>query len=128
VLLGYLSDAQWVVMYATDSGPKSLHHPSSYTPDQAYDTGKIATEFKSSLGVIRYLGDWHSHPDGIASLSYKDRSTLKRIANFPDAQIKAPLMMICAGRNNWNLGAWSVVLRRWRSQWISLSLRRFTPH
>lgn len=126
LLLGYTCDTQWVVSSATAAGPGARHCPLSYTPDQDYDASLIANQFKASLGVIRYLGDWHSHPNGAARLSGKDKSTLKRIARFPDAQIGTPLMLICGGGEpDWTLAVWTVVLRRWRTEYVGLQLRQF---
>ena len=126
LLLGYVRETEWVVLSATTAGSGARHCRLSYVPDQDYDASLIADEFKASLGVVRYLGDWHSHPDGIARLSRKDKSTLKRIAKFPDAQIKTPLMLICGGgKADWTLAVWTVVLRRWRTEYVGLQLRQF---
>ena len=107
VLLGYVTDSEWVVTEATKAGPLAKHCRRSYLPDQRYDEERIAEQYASSKGVIRYLGDWHSHPDGALALSLRDRNTLTRIAKYKDAQISHPLMLLSSGAgDSWSLGVW----------------------
>lgn len=50
--------------------------------DQLYEDGLI------------YLGEWHSHPNGDASYSCKDKQALINIANSKSVKITSPIMLI----------------------------------
>jgi hypothetical protein len=59
--------------------------------------------FEASNGDLDYLGDWQSHPDGIAEMSNLDSATLLRIAR----RVTAPLMLIIAGsQTEWTPRCW----------------------
>lgn len=50
--------------------------------------------FKQSNGETIYLGEWHSHPNGVPYPSSTDYSSMKRIAQNTDVRIETPLLLI----------------------------------
>lgn len=79
-------------------GPSAIHGVDSFVPDHAFQDCEIAKIYEKSDRRITYLGDWHSHPRGTASLSWKDRRTLRRIACSDGARAPIPLMFVVAAK------------------------------
>lgn len=107
LILGYYDEfGDIAVTNISTAGGKSVHGDFEYIPDYEYDQ-KITEEiFEKSKGVIRYLGDWHTHPFGTTDMSEKDKSTLKKIAHYKESQLTAPLMMII-GLHPVEIAIWS---------------------
>lgn len=109
LLIGYWisSEQEVVINHATGPGPCAIHHPTRFIPDYNYQQAEIARIYYESAQVNTYLGDWHTHPRGGQHLSYKDRRTLRKIANFPEARARLPIMAILGGGEpNWLLSIW----------------------
>jgi len=113
IVLGYWAADDAVATVLIGPGPGARHWSTGFAPDDAYQDSCLAIEYEGSGRRIEYLGDWHSHPGSSATLSLKDRATLKRIAADPDARCPRPLMLILGGADGWLLGAW-ILRRRWR--------------
>src|SRR5688500_572542 len=75
MLLGYWSDdrSEAVITEVTGPGPKGAHSKTEFIPDDQYQDRMIDEIYARSGRRYRYLGDWHTHPLGEESLSYKDR-------------------------------------------------------
>lgn len=99
VLLGYMgTDGTIVVTDIVGPGPDAKHAKYRFTPDHQFHEAEIARLYADSGRRIIYLGDWHSHPTAKSgNLSFLDRFTLRRIANFADARISSPIMGILFG-------------------------------
>ena len=54
----------------------------------------LSRVFKQSEGETIYLGEWHSHPNGIPIPSITDFTTMKKIAEYEGVRIKTPILMI----------------------------------
>src|SRR4051812_37824791 len=93
VLLGWRSGEDRIVVDLRGPGPRALHGRHCFIPDHVWQLSEIKRAFHESRGDLDYLGDWHSHPDGIAEMSDLDSATLLRIAR----RVSAPLMLIVAG-------------------------------
>lgn len=93
VLLGWRRGNSTVVAVALGPGPAALHGRYLFVPDDNWDTEQVKNAFAKSGGDLNYLGDWHSHPNGTAETSSKDKSTLTRIAR----RIGKATMIIVAG-------------------------------
>ena len=107
VLMGYMpSTAETVVTNIIIGGQDEIRTAVSFVPDSRYQQGIIEAFYKASGGSFTYIGDWHSHPNGVLALSPTDKSTLRRISKCPEARCKLPVMMVIAGRKNWSAGAW----------------------
>lgn len=119
ILLGWRSGEDCVVVDMRGPGLRALHGRYNFFPDHAWQLAEIHRTFEASHGDIDYLGDWHSHPEGIAAMSLQDQTTLRRITR----RVKNPLMLILAGprdHNTWSAGCWKGI--RQRGVW-----RRFEP-
>ncbi len=109
-LMGFYSNKDVVVVTdLIDSGPDAVHSVNSFTPDYEFQEKQIATLYAESNRLHTYLGDWHSHPNGSASLSYKDQDTLRRIGTFLKARAPLPIMLLLAGKkDSWELKSWQL--------------------
>jgi integrative and conjugative element protein (TIGR02256 family) len=103
VLLGWRSGDDRIVVDLRGPGPRALHGRHCFVPDHSWHIAEIKRAFHESRGDLDYLGDWHSHPDGIAKMSDLDSATLLRIAR----RVSAPLMLIVAGsETEWAARCW----------------------
>jgi integrative and conjugative element protein (TIGR02256 family) len=106
ILLGWRAGADRVVIDLRGPGPRALHGRHCFLPDHVWHIEEIHRAFRNSAGDIDYLGDWHSHPGGIAAMSELDSATLRRIAR----RVKDPLMLIVAGSvadQEWSARCWN---------------------
>jgi integrative and conjugative element protein (TIGR02256 family) len=102
ILAGYIQGAEGVVTHLVGPGTRATHTRASFLPDHTYHVDEVARIYRETEGVSTYLGDWHTHPDGLPRLSPTDRKTLRNIATDPEARCPEPLMMILAGsRARW---------------------------
>jgi integrative and conjugative element protein (TIGR02256 family) len=108
VLLGYWSSARdtAVVEHVVGPGPRALHRLTEFVPDHGHQASEIARLFRRERGNLDYLGDWHTHPVGPLTLSWKDQFTLRRIAQDGAARAPQPVMLLLAGGSPWRVGAW----------------------
>lgn len=118
VLIGYDAGNGLVITEITGPGPDAIHKPHAFTPDYAYHDAEVQRIYNTSARRHTYLGDWHSHPDGRAILSSKDKRTLRTIARCHPARAPAPIMGILARDTPWRFGVWRHLPR-------SLRMRRF---
>ena len=107
-ILGYWNkqSGEAVITYVTGPGPKAIHKPYSFIPDNEYQDSEIARHYEESGRLHTYMGDWHTHPEGRVYLSNTDRRTLRRIAIYRDARVPVPLMAILGGVSDWYLKFW----------------------
>jgi integrative and conjugative element protein (TIGR02256 family) len=128
VLLGYLDpeDSKHIqVLKQVGPGPKALHKSHRFEPDGAWQERRIAAAYRNSDTLVRYLGDWHSHPNGGSRPSGLDRSTAAKIASTPQAQTPHPLTVILHGRpDEWEIAAYRFGRRRLRPAKLRLVDRR----
>lgn len=72
VLIGSIEDGMATITRATGPGPKGQRKPASVFIDGEY-TGDVCWEHqRATEGQEHYLGDWHTHPNGVISLSGMD--------------------------------------------------------
>lgn len=117
VLAGYWNDQAAVVTDFVGPGEDAQHDRYTFVPDDEYHATEIARLYSASNGATIYLGDWHTHPSGLARLSPLDKGTLRRIANAPEARCPNPLMVLLAGSG-----------MTWRTQVFTLgATRSFLP-
>lgn len=107
MLLGYKAgEGEAVVTGIIGPGPGAKHGRFRFSPDSEYQQAALNERFWVSNGQETYLGDWHTHPHGVASLSWLDKRTLARIACTPSSQIEHPAMLVLAGfEDDWSVGA-----------------------
>lgn len=105
ILLGWRLGNNRVVIDVSGPGPQALHGRHRFLPDHRWQVAQIHRLFEETGGDIDYLGDWHSHPDGIPAMSSEDRTTLRRISR----RVHEPLMLIIAddgSQESWIPGCW----------------------
>jgi integrative and conjugative element protein (TIGR02256 family) len=106
VLLGHeaADTKDLVITHAVGPGPNAIHELTAFVPDSVWQQAQIDDYYHKVGRIETYLGDWHTHPSGGSSFSSKDRKTLKRIANTPEARMPSPIMAILYGeRSDWDL-------------------------
>jgi len=104
VLAGYLNGDAAVITDLVGPGDRAEHQRFHFAPDYDFHVREIARLYAASAGVTIYLGDWHSHPNGLSLLSPVDCRTLRGIAEAPEAQCSRPLMVLLSGgRENWSV-------------------------
>lgn len=104
--MGYWAQKDVVITKVISAGPRALHGPGFFEPDWEFQQKQIDHYYARSGRLHTYLGDWHSHPDGVLRLSHRDRITLKLIKNHPEARAPSPLMLLVADSDKWRLGVW----------------------
>lgn len=118
VLLGYLdpNDCKHIqVLKQVGPGPKALHKRNRFEPDGGWQARRIAAAYRNSGTLVRYLGDWHSHPHGGGRPSGIDRSTAAKIASSRRAKAPHPLTLILhGGPEEWEISAYRFGRRRLR--------------
>lgn len=114
ILLGWRSGEDRIIVDLRGPGPLALHGRHCFLPDHKWQVAEIKSAFEVSGGDLDYLGDWHSHPDGIAEMSDLDSATLFRMAR----RVSAPLMLIVAGSGT----EW--IPRCWKGQIVRAFFRQ----
>lgn len=114
VLMGYVAENNEIMITdIINSGPKGRHELCLFCPDYNYQEKRVASVYNKSRRVITYLGDWHTHPNGNSILSKKDKNVLYNIADFPQARLKCPVMIVLSGSKKiWGIKAWLLKERR----------------
>jgi integrative and conjugative element protein (TIGR02256 family) len=104
VLLGWRDGENRIVTGVLGPGPASMHGRFAFVPDHRWQVERIREVFAATSGDLDYLGDWHTHPDGLPAMSATDLSTLRRIAR----RVHRPVMLIAAGgTQEWTAAAWT---------------------
>lgn len=111
VLMGLISSKDYVISHIIGPGPNAIHEKYRFIPDHDYQCDKIEKHFRSTSGKEIYLGDWHSHPNASSYLSEQDKITLKDIADFAEAQIARPIMMVI-GTEPFEIKCWKYISQR----------------
>lgn len=113
VLAGYWTDDSAVITDFVGPGESAIHHASTFVPDHEFHAQEIARLYADTNCATTYLGDWHTHPSGLARLSPLDKRTLRSIANAPEARCSHPLMILLAGRGEaWSMAAFTLGAER----------------
>lgn len=112
MMVGYWSEGGEVVITETiEGGPGAVRRPSRFEPDGEWQQQRLDELYVQSGRLHTYLGDWHSHPQGIPRPSFRDRQTAKKVAAAKEARAPQPLTLICSK----NSGGW---------EWAAFSYRR----
>lgn len=99
VLLGYFAESGAPVALAVvGPGPNASHSRTRFLPDHAWQCEQIDHVYEESRGEWVYVGDWHTHPEGLPHMSWLDQRTLRAIAKHPEVQSPRPVMLIAGGR------------------------------
>lgn len=100
VLLGSF-DMQRRIIYVVDTLPSPLdseEHRTSYLRGSEGLREQVAEVERLTAGNLRYVGEWHSHPEGYrCAPSGKDRKLFRWLADHMSMDGLPPLMLIVAG-------------------------------
>lgn len=116
IMLGWRSGNDCVVADMRGPGLAALHGRYNFLPDHSWQIAEIRAAFAATRGDLDYLGDWHSHPQGVAAMSSQDDTTLRKIAR----RVTNPLMLILADTregSDWTAACWK--FSRKRTMWPS---------
>jgi integrative and conjugative element protein (TIGR02256 family) len=95
MLLGYRTKSrELVVVDAVGPGPGATHRRFSFEPDGPWQREHLHRIYWASDGLVRYLGDWHTHPGGLPIPSKRDVKTARAVASSKDAQTPNPVTTI----------------------------------
>ena len=119
-----VDDSSYVITAMIGPGSEAHHSPSSFEPNQEWQLERISEHYLASNRRETYLGDWHSHPRASSGdLSWRDRRTLGRVANFKPARCPYPLLLIFWDeQEQWHLSAWFAGLHTRHLFWDTLKL------
>jgi integrative and conjugative element protein (TIGR02256 family) len=112
ILIGYWGTKYEAVITAiVGPGSKAAHNRHSFSPDNEFHTQEITRLYAQSGRTETYLGDWHTHPSAGAYMSSRDQETLRILADYKQARLAQPLMMIL-GTRPFGLQAWMQSYKR----------------
>jgi integrative and conjugative element protein (TIGR02256 family) len=98
MLVGYTIGSDAVVTQTIGAGSRAVHRRGGFEPDGFAQQRELDRVYATSGRIETYLGDWHSHPDGLARPSGRDRKTAARIARERSARCPTPITLIVANR------------------------------
>lgn len=88
------------IIAAYGPGAKAKQGAASLHPDRTQIQDLIDEFFAEDQGKTRYLGEWHTHPNGAASPSSRDRATLREISEQEQVLLPRPLALIQSTRSS----------------------------
>jgi integrative and conjugative element protein (TIGR02256 family) len=80
VLLGHHEHSVVHVDKVILSGSKAIHNTIYFEADHEYVEMEIDLAYANSDGKIRYIGEWHSHPQKYPTPSTKDLDSIRKIS------------------------------------------------
>ncbi len=80
VLLGHIEDDVLIIAKASNGGPNAVHEEFYFRADPNYVDMFIDMEIANSDGKLRYIGEWHTHPQINPIPSDLDLNSLYEIA------------------------------------------------
>ncbi|MDX8339768.1 Mov34/MPN/PAD-1 family protein [Draconibacterium sp. IB214405] len=84
VLIGNTSEDTIYVEKASNGGTNAIHELLYFRADPNFIDMFIDMEVANSKCQLRYLGEWHTHPEVIPAPSIKDLQSLNEIADSSD--------------------------------------------
>lgn len=110
ILAGRLEGATLRIEYASGPGDHSRRTRNHLVLDKQYAQGQIDALATLSQGMLRYTGEWHTHPSGNLTPSPADLRSLHTLASAKEAAIQTPLIIIAgqAGDEKLDLRAFTL--------------------
>lgn len=84
VMLGYVTNETIYVEKVSNGGSKAVHEYLYFRADNNYIEMFIDMEIANSGGKLRYLGEWHTHPQINPEPSKLDLDSLEEITESTD--------------------------------------------
>jgi integrative and conjugative element protein (TIGR02256 family) len=124
MLIGYPSEQSLVITRLVPGGPGAIREHARFEPDGEWQQAELERVYAESGRIETYLGDWHSHPIGVARPSRRDRRTAARIARDRHARCRNPLTLIAgkSWRDGWEFAPF--IYRGWRG-FLKVSLETY---
>lgn len=114
-LFGFADGDDVVVGCAYGPGPRAKHRRTTFEPHPTTTAALMDGVREHSQARYRYVGSWHSHPNGVARPSGQDIVTTERVAAEVEVVLPRPLVLIQSTRPRAH-GAVVSELRAWRWQ------------
>jgi integrative and conjugative element protein (TIGR02256 family) len=93
ILMGRFDSAGAIsVTHASGPGPNAVHEPAFFLRDTAYCAGVLREHYERS--GADYVGEWHTHVDGLRVPSPGDLLTLAGIMHDPDYDFQYFAMLL----------------------------------
>lgn len=93
ILMGRFEPADAIhVTHASGPGPNAVHEPAFFMRDTAY-CSRVLSEHYERFGAD-YVGEWHTHVDGLRVPSAGDLVTLANIMHDPDYDFESFAMLL----------------------------------
>jgi len=86
-----------VVTHVIGPGPAAVHKRTAFLADREFHDQALASLWQKSQGMIRYIGDWHTHPGGSPRLSHLDKAFMRHALKSKDAFLRSSLVAIVYG-------------------------------
>ena len=107
-------------------GPDARRTPTTFDPDTDWQQDQLDAAFAATPG-LSYLGDWHSHPNGVPRPSGLDQRAARAIGDDPLALQAEPLMLIVGVGADGRIDPRCFWLRGRTLRPVRLELRRSDP-
>lgn len=82
ILLGHNRHDRCAILVAGDPGPKAVRHPWAFNRDRAH--AECVADAAWSDHQATWVGEWHTHPEGLATPSDIDLASYLKHINDPD--------------------------------------------
>jgi len=94
----YVDDSEDVVITnVIGPGPRAIHMRTRFVADRKFHDDALEELWQRSNRTIRYVGDWHSHPDGAPGLSSVDKAFMKHALRSRHSYLRYSLVAIVYG-------------------------------
>ncbi|WP_457374776.1 Mov34/MPN/PAD-1 family protein [Pseudomonas tolaasii] len=101
ILLGCVRGPHLQIIEATTPSPRDRRSKFSFERDDYYHDATAIKRWEESAGIIRYLGEWHTHPENYPSPSSTD---LREWRTLAESRIDGrPLLALIVGRKGLHL-------------------------
>lgn len=94
LLLGHYSEDRTTAIVRETILPKEYKGNRYSFERETEDLRSVLEECFNKVPSLIYLGEWHTHPDGIAYPSTTDLKALKQIADHHEVNIYNPILLI----------------------------------
>lgn len=82
ILLGYVRGDHLEVLHATEPSSKDKRHRFLFEREKQGHQEEALRLWKESGGLVRYLGEWHTHPQKSPTPSGMDRAEWEKLAQL----------------------------------------------
>ena len=94
LLIGYYSEDLKTCIIESSIVPKKFNSSRYFFERGKEGLKQKLTEAYNSTPRLIYIGEWHTHPDGVPSPSNADLNAMIEIAKSPDVSIENPILII----------------------------------